>query len=540
MAAHSLTPPRPLSRAWELLRADRRELVIIVLFALFSSILALVIPVGIEALVTTVTFGVALWPIVWLAVIMLFCLGLAAIIIAAETAVVELLQQRIFLRVAGDFAQRLLRARLADFERENGPSLLNRFFEVATLQKSVATLALDGTRLALATLVGLIVLGFYHPLLLFFSLGLIVLLVIMVLLGHGGVHAKLEESRVAYEMADWLEDLARHPRLFKTGAGPTFALQRTDTIAREWIDRRRDYFRVAFRQVAFGLLIYVAASVLLLGLGGYLVIQQQLTLGQLVAAELIVALIVGSFTKFGKYLDNWYGLCKAMEKIGQVTDLTLERGGGEILPNVDQGMRLQWKLKPDEPPAIDIASGECVAVIDRSSHQSILVDQLVGLRECDRATIEIDGRDWRGVDLAAGRAQIVLIQNVEIFAASVRENLCLGAAIDDADLRAALQAVGLVERIQALPGGLQSHLHPDGWPLSSDERLAFGVARALIQRPRLVVLDGVLDRLDRKLANRLLEAIVDQARPWTLLIFTRDEIVARSCQRVVTLSGELP
>ncbi|MEZ6044035.1 MAG: ABC transporter transmembrane domain-containing protein [Planctomycetaceae bacterium] len=216
-------------------------------------------------------------------------------------------------------------------EKHHLPELVNRFFEVVTLQKVTAQLLLDGIGLILSTVIGMAVLAFYHPWLLGFDLFLLASIAFIIfVLGYGAVDSAIKESKNKYYMAAWLEDIASAPIAFRTFGGHDFALNEADRLISNYILSRRTHFRILIRQIIFALGLQAVASTLLLGLGGWLVITGELTLGQLVAAELIVTVIVGAFAKIGKHMESFYDLLAAVDKLGNLFDLKLDRQDGIV------------------------------------------------------------------------------------------------------------------------------------------------------------------------------------------------------------------
>lgn len=536
--------PRPWSRIKELFRPERGDIAIIVVYALFVALLSLAIPVAVEAMVTTVMFGVVIWPVIWLALVLLICLALAGIIHGAEAVVIEVLQRRLFVRTVSDFARKLPRVRFESYDREYGPDLANRFFDILNVQKSTATLLLDGISIILATFVGMIVLALYHPLLLVFDLGLIVSLIVIVLLGRGAVKTSVAESHAKYDVAAWLEEIARSPRAFKTGAGPVLALTRADQLTHEYVHGRRSHFHVVFRQFCAAIATQVIASVMLLGLGGWLVMNRQLTAGQLIASELIVTLVVGSLLKLNKYLESWYDLCTGVEKLAKVLDLPEERTNGEDLPESPGGIRVRVsELGYDgSRPLIEglswmATANEKLAFTGRAgTGKSVLLDVLAGLREPTSGTVELDGLDLRDLRLDSVRQQVAVVHETEIFSGTIADNLRLGReGIGAAAMRDALLAVNLLGTIQELPQGLDTPLTQTGHPLSASQALRLCIARAIIGKPRLMLIDGALDRLALPEAPALLEVLFAPSAPWTLLVVTRVNEIIDRCDRVIGL-----
>jgi putative ABC transport system ATP-binding protein len=542
---HGHSPPRPLSRLLHLLQPERRDIVAVVVFAVAVAVLSLATPIAVESLVNTVAFGILLWPILVIAGVLTGILGLAAAIRAAQVYVVECIQRRLFVRVVADYAHRLPRLRLEAFDRRYGPELTNRFFDILNLQKSLATLLLDGVAILVTAVVGMVVLAFYHPLLLAFDIILLLLIAFLLfVLGWGGVRTSLLESQTKYDVAAWLEELLRCLRGFKFAGGQHLALERADQLADEYVTARHEHFRVVWRQTVFALGLQVVASTALLALGGYLVINRQLTLGQLVAAELIVSLVVASLAKLGKYTATYYDLLAAAEKLGLLTDLPMEREGGEALPDSGRGMavRVHGVTRVSQrtlPPQADwhVAPNERVALIGPpGSGTTTLFEVLCGLREPGHGVVEVDGIDLRGLSLEHLREQAVLVEGSDVFLGTVLENVRVGRPdLTPGEVREALRVVGLLGVVHDLPQGLDTQLIPGGGPLSASQGVRLTLARALVGRPRLLILDGVLDGLDLGASPDLAPRLFDRSAPWTLLIASIKPEVIGMCDRIIAL-----
>jgi len=547
---HGHSPPRPFARLNHLLQPERKDIAAVVVFAVAVAVLSLATPIAVESLVNTVAFGVLMWPVIVIAGILMSCLGLAAAIRAMQVYVIECLQRRLFVRVVADYAHRLPRLNLEAFDHRYGPELANRFFDVINLQKSVAFLLLDGAALVVTALVGMVVLAFYHPFLLGFDILLILLISFIVfVLGWGGVRTSLHESHAKYDVAAWLEELLRCQRTFKFAGGQHLALEKADQLADEYVTARRQHFRVVWRQTVFALGLQVVASTALLGLGGYLVINRQLTLGQLVAAELIVSLVVASVSKLGKYTESYYDMMTGAEKLGLLTDLPLEREGGEALTDAGSGMAVRvhgvdrishrslsalpdWHVTPNERVALVGPPG---------SGKTTLFEVLCGLREPVHGVVEIDGIDLRGLSLERLRERIALVEGADIFNGTVAENIRVGRPdLSPADVREVLQTVNLLGVVHALPHGLDTPLIPGGAPLSASQSVRLTLARALVGRPRLLILDGVLDAIDLRECPTLLPRLFDRTAPWTLIVASTHPAVVGMCDRIISSSpGEL-
>lgn len=547
--AHHGQPP--LLRLWGLILTERRDLWLVVLYAVAVGILGLATPITVMAVVNTAAMATLLQQLVVLCLILLVCLGLAALLRILQNVIVEFMQQRIFVRVVIDLAHRLPRVDLKAFDRAHGPELVNRFFDVLTVQKASATLLLDGVTVVLQTTIGLVLLAFYHQFLLGFDMLLVAgLAVILFVLGWGAVPSAIRESRAKYRVASWLEEIARHPVAFKLCGGPQFVLERADTLARDYLVARQQHFRIVLRQIGSALGLQVAASTALLGLGGYLVVAGQLTLGQLVAAEIVVSSVVASFTKLGKQLESWYDLLAAVDKLGQLLDLPLERSDGAVHEARTHGAAVTMRnvsfRYDDHLPLVlhnfnlEIQPGERVALLGpNGAGKSTVIDLLFGLRTPTSGFIAIDGEDLRSLRLDSLRQHIAVVKGLEIFEGTVIENVRMGREeLTLADIRQALARVDLLDDILNLPEGLHTRLGTGGSPLSLGQAERLMLARVIAGQPRLLVLDELLDDMDQEVRKTVLPAILGRDAHWTLLVITHSREVARLCDRQVLLTRQ--
>jgi putative ABC transport system ATP-binding protein len=539
----------PFRRLIALLRPETADLWIVLFFAVGVGVFTLATPIVAMAVVNSVALGTLLQQLLVLCVALLIALGLAGLLQLLQTVTVEYVQRRVFVRVADDLAHRLPRVDLQAFDRRHGPELVNRFFDVLTVQKASATLLLDGVTIALQVFIGLLLLGFYHVYLLGFDLVLLAALVLLfTLLGRGGVRTAVRESIAKYRVAGWLEEVARHPVAFKTAGGPRLAQEQTDLLTQEYLAARANHFRVLIRQHGFALFLQAAANVALLAIGGALVIRGELTLGELVAAEVVVTLVVATFTKLGKQLEAYYDLLAAVDKLGHLLDLPLERGGGAnhharsngaavTVHDVSFGYegghrdvlsRLNVRFEP----------GERVALVGpNGAGKSTLVDVLFGLRQPQSGWVEIDGTDLRSLRLDTLREHVAVVKGVEAIDGTILENVRMGRdEVTLADVRDALRQVGLLDAILEFPDGLDTALWTGGAPLSLGQANRLMVARAIVGQPRLLIVDEALDHMDAEVRERVLPAMLGPNAHWTVLIVTHSDDVARLCDRVIHLA----
>lgn len=541
---------KPWHHYARLLRPEAEDLRTIVVYGVAVALLSLAVPLTVDALISNVTFGTLVTPLVVLVAVLLGCLSLQSLLRTLQTYIAEIVQRRIFVRIVGDLAWRLPRVDIRAFDRRYGPELVNRFFDTVTVQKSSTKLVLDASNFVLTTGVGMIVLTFYHPLLLLFSLLMLLALVLIVfVMGIGGVRTSVDESSAKYEVAAWLQEVARHTTAFCTLGGAKFAKDRAAQLAHDYIAARKRHFRIVFRQICASYGLHVLASTAMLAFGGWLVIDQQLTPGQLVASELIVTAIVANIIKLDTMLHSWYDVCASSAKLGSLIDLPLERQHGDDVRHTG-GVRVQLDgvtcgvrddLGEDREVTLAVAPGERIALTGspggRASH---LLDILMGLREPSSGHVTVDGLDIRQLRLDRMRDDFALVHGTEIVEGSILDNIRFGRdGIGAQQVRAALQDVELWDEIMQLPGGLESELTARGQPLNASQASRLMLARAIVGEPQLLLLDGALDRLEQQLRRRVAEHLFDPRHAWTVIVVTSMPDVIAACDRALNIEFDV-
>lgn len=543
--AHHATPMQRLRR---LLVIEQGDLWVVIGYSAAIGLLALVTPVAVQVLVNQISFAVLLQPVVVMTVFVLVGWGLSALLRVLQSIVVELLQQRLFVRTAADLAARLPSVQVSAWGRDHGSELVNRLLDIVTVQKSAAGLLLDALGIILQSAMGLLVLAFYHPLLLAFDVALISCILLIIWgLGRQGTSTSIAESRAKYAVVDWLWEVARHPLLFKS-AGAKRVLARADTLLETYVAARRRHFRVVLRQIGSALALQALGSAALLGLGGALVIAGQLTIGQLVAAEIIVSSVLAGIAKLGKHLESYYDLMAALDKLGHLEDLPLERAGGvpiAIAERPGAALRLhevKAGYDADRPVlhnvSLNIEPGDKVAFMGlRGSGKSLLCELLLGLRVPQRGLIELDGQELRSLSLESLRSQVMLLRGSELIAGTIAENLVEGRTdLTPSELRQALQTVRLWDELSALPEGLAAPLTSEARTLSTGQKRRLEVARVLLHRPRLLLIDD-----GPAFSKEELAPLCDAAAPWTVLMCTQpdDPAIALCQHRYWLVDGNL-
>jgi ABC-type bacteriocin/lantibiotic exporter with double-glycine peptidase domain len=537
MSASHISPWR---RVLDLVRLERRDIAVVVIYGAVVAILSLATPLAVSSLVSTIAFSNLMQPLLVLAVLLAAALLAGGFLRALQLAVVEVLQRRVFVRLVADLAWRL--PRLAGHEREgrDASKLVNRFFDVVTVQKVLPPLLIDGTTLLLELSMGLLVLALYSPFLLAFAVILFVgIIIVTVVLGHGGVQSSIDESYAKHDVAAWLDELARHPTLFHSAGPRRLGLQRADEETSRYIEARRRQFRVLLRQAIGGFVLQAIAATALLGVGGVLVIDGTLTLGQLVASELIVGAITANLVKLHKQFESAFDLLASVDKIGALIELDVENEEhGEAPPGNGPLTVTARDVGVGELEGVDICleAGDKLAILNADGGVSgtIVVDVLLGYRRPETGRVLINNLDVSLWPLQSLRARVQRAGAPEIFEGTLEDNLRVGReGIDSAAIVEALRFVELDDEFLAGREGLQTRLVPGSRRLDASTAWRLMIARALLGNPGLIVLDGVLEVPAIPLTHRIIERLL--RLPATVIIITADPDFAARLPRQLSL-----
>ncbi|MDP3278113.1 MAG: ABC transporter ATP-binding protein [Deltaproteobacteria bacterium] len=537
------THATPVQRLYAMLVLERKDVYAVALYAVAIGATSLALPIATQTLVNTVAFGMLLQPLVVLTALVFLVLCFVGLLKVMQARLAEILQQRVFARLALDLAHRLPHARENQFDGMLGPAVVNKFFDVLIVQKAGASLLLDGLSVVLQAFVGMVLLAFYHPALLAFDIVLLAAMCVVVFgLGWGAVQTSVEESYAKHSLVEFLQELARNRSTFRTDAGAAMAVSRVDHMVGRYITSRRAHFRILLRQIIGSVGLQAFASAALLGMGGWLVINRQLSLGQLIASELVVTSVVAGIAKFGKHLESYYDLLAAADKLGHLQDLEPERSSGGSPSDTLGPSELELRDLSVEVAGVRALNGasaranvgERIAIVGaHGAGKSALAECIYALREPTTGSVLLDGVDSREVAPTAWRTRTALVRGIEVFTGTIEENIRVGRdEVSASDVRDALRDVGLLDVIRNLSDGMNTLLDGEGDPLTQGQLRRLMLARAIVGGPSLIVVDEVLDGFDEGPRADAVEALMKRTAPWTLLVITHRSDIMWRCDRV--------
>jgi ABC-type bacteriocin/lantibiotic exporter with double-glycine peptidase domain len=543
MVMESTALPSPFRRLQQLLWEDKKDLALLLLYSTISGVLSLMLPIASQALINIIASGVFLQPLIILSLLVFVGLGFTGVVRIVEMTLLEILQQRLFVRITLYLAKHLPQVDSQVWNEAYPPERVNRFFETTTLQKSLTKVLLEFPAALLQIVISLIFMGFYSPYFLFFNAFLVAGGLGFLLLGKTGVTSSLVECKYKYEMAHLLQDLARCHSAFKIYVAQCFGMKEVDALCTTYVTARRRHFNVVIRQASWSFFVNTAATAGLLALGGWLVMKKDISIGQLVAAELMMLLLLAAVTKIVSNIESWYDLLTSIDKLGTLTDLPneVERG----VDYIDTGKGIEVNLQqvsfqyPQQPfPLFQhlnlvFKSGSRTAIVGTSgAGKSTLAQLILGLLQPNAGAVQINQQQLRDLQLSHFRQHVSLVgSHTAIFKGTLRDNILMGREfLGEAALKRALDISGLSTVLDTLPQGLDMPLGSEGLNLSSGKRQMLMLARSLLASPALLILDEAFHHIEGPLRRQILEKLTAPEEKWTLIFITHDAEVLRACE----------
>lgn len=549
MAEKQYDTKRPVRRLGRFLQSESKLLYLILFYALVYGAIGLVLPLGIQAIINFILAGRVSSS--WFILIVIITVGLtvSGLVQIAQLKLVERLQQRIFAKSSFELAVRIPKIKLEAMEERYAPEFINQFFDTVNLQKGMAKLVIDYPTSVLQVLFGLILISVYHPYFLFFSIVvLVVIWAIFKFTGPQGIESSLQESTKKYMVAHWLEELGRTMGTFKLAGITNLPLFKVDRLIIGYLHYRQKHFGVLLTQYKVMIVFKIATTVALLVVGSLLLIDNQISLGQFVAAEIVIILIIGAVEKLIMGLSSVYDTLTALEKLGMITDLPLEGYRTEKARDIkaSEGFDiatedLYFQYPETDQPAINkvnfsIKSGEKVALLGyEGSGKSTLMQLLVGLYDNYTGRITFNDMSLQTLKHDVLRSQIGdNIWKETIFEGTLRENLAIGReGISDDMIWEILKLVGAEEGINRLDKGLETTLFPMGMKLPKTLSKKIVLARSILGSPKLLLLETETGFLKPDEQERVLDYLLD--KNWTMIASTYNMEFIERTDRVIFL-----
>jgi ABC-type bacteriocin/lantibiotic exporter with double-glycine peptidase domain len=546
--------PNKLLNPWKrfvgLLSLEKKDILQITYYAIFSGFMTLTLPLGIQAIINLIQ-GAQI-STSWVVLVILVTLGVAfnGALQLMQLRIIESLQQKIFTRASFELSYRFPKIKMEALRAYYPPELANRFFDTLTIQKGLSKILIDAPAALLQILFALILLSFYHPFFIVFGFMLLALIyTVFKYTAVKGLESSLEESKHKYRVAHWIQEVARSIVSFKLSGKTQLALDKNDHLVKDYLNAREKHFKVLVLQFIqmIGFKVLVTAGLLLIG--GALVLNQEMNIGQFVAAEIIIILVISSVEKLILGLESFYDVLTSLEKLGQVVDKELESQKGDTISAETSFNLILSKVfysvpDRDTPILSDInleISNQCRILVrgESGSGKSSLLRLLAGIIDPTSGRIFINDSALSSLHLNSYRALLGLSLSEETpFEGTIRENVSFNnLEVTDQRIRAVFNEIGLKEFLKDQPNGLDTYLKPEGKQIAYTVAKKIILARAIIKNPKLLILEDPLDQFSMEEAANIITYITDPIHNWSLIVVSANKQWESSCNTIVNLDN---
>ena len=542
------TTKSPVARILNLLRLERKEITAVYFYAILNGLIQLSLPVGVQAIIGYVLGASMRASLVVLITLVVLGVLIAGIMQINQMKIIEKIQQKLFVRYSFAFAQHIPNLDLKRNDSVYLPELINRFFDVPLLQKSLSKILLDIPTAVIQILFGLLLLSFYHPAFILFGILLVtILILILKYTGGKGLETSLQKSKFKYKVAAWLEEMARVIKSTKLVKQTDLHLQKTDEQVSNYLIARNNHFRVLLFQFNVLVVFKTVITAAMLIVGTMLMVNQQLTVGQFIAAEIVILLVLNSVEKLIINLGSVYDTLTAVEKASEITDKPVEKNGTLMLSDASNGVKLEMKEvsfsytgETDilQNISLKINPNEKVCISGKdSSGKSTLLKLMTGSYTDFNGSILIDDVPLGNYNLSSLRAQTgVLMNQQDIFQGTLLENIALGNPAITIDVVKEYAArTGLHDFIAAQKDGYDTLLDPTGKRLPRNVVHRILLVRALVSKPRLLLLEEPWMNMSREHRSQILQ-LLNEIKNTTLVVVTNDQEFIQQCDQVIVMN----
>jgi len=544
---------KPIYTAWQrlmgLLSLEKRDVFQIFYYAIFAGLVNLSLPLGIQAIINLIQGAQVSTS--WIVLVVLVTLGVAfvGVLQLMQIRIIENLQQKIFTRSSFEFAYRFPKIRMSELVDFYPPELANRFFDTLTVQKSLSKILIDFPAALLQIILGLLLLSFYHPFFILYGLLLVFLIyLVFKFTAQHGFETSLEESKYKYKVAHWIQEIARSVISFKLSGKTSHALEKNDRLVSSYLDAREGHFRILVVQFIqmIGFKVLVTAGLLLIG--GLLVLNQEMNIGQFVAAEIIILLVISSVEKLILGLETFYDLLTSLEKLGQVVDKSLEAQDGEEPFHAGDPLRVvldkvTYRIPGGTKNIVDgvslILDPGTTTLIQGpgGAGKTTLLRLIAGVLEPDTGQVFVNNISLKGIRLNHYREFIgQSLPEESPFEGTILENLTFGDPdIEMEQVYWALENTGLLTFVQEQPKGIKTMLYPEGRQIPYTIAKKIVLARSIIHKPRLLILKDPLDQLGKEEARRIMSFLTSPENGWSLVVVSTNADWAECCGQILQM-----
>lgn len=541
---------------FKLIYVEKEILKPILAYSILTGILSLTLPIGIQTTLNLVSSGVLIDTVYWLIALVIIGTLLSGLLQIVQFTLLETLKQKLFSRISFDFAFRIPRIRGEALHNRYAPEMMNRFFEVVTIQKSFSKIFTEFLASALQIIFGLLLLSFYHPFFVFFSIFLIaVLFILFYTTASKGLKTNLSESKYKYKIVSWLEEVARTFNAIKLSGISSFTTSKLNELNNGYLFYRKSHFNILRFQYAAILIFKAFITGILLILGSILVVQREITLGQFVASEIIIITVINASEKIVQFLEVVYDMFTSLHKLNDIKSLPLENNDGitpdrnDFTQNFDLTLKnLTYKYPNSEKAGLKIKElhiqhGEKIAILgDHSSGKSTFLNIIGGFSTEFEGQYSINKVSVRELNINFLRTLIgENLHKEDIFEGTLLDNITLtNPDISYQDILETARQLEFDTYIHSLPDGLNTELLATGKGLPGTIIKKIILTRSIVDKPSLLLFDADFTTPLQKSDIKLFDYLLSKDKEWTVLAVSNSIHFASRCERLLVFEqGEL-
>ena len=505
---------KKLGLSWFLpqLRKYRRSLIEVLVASLVLQLLSLANPLIIQQIIDKVIAQQNLDTLYVLGLLLLLVAIFQGLLGAVRTYLFADTTNRIDIALGGEVIQHLLRLPLRYFDKRPVGELTTRIAELGTIRNFLTGTAITLLLDSVFSVIYIAVMVFYSGVLTVVSLGVIPLFLGLTIVASPLIRSQLRKQaeKNATTQSQLVEAL---------NGVQTIKAQNAEMNMRwRWQRNYSAYIRESFRTLLIGVSAGTAGNflneltgLLTLWVGAFLVIKGELTIGQLIAFRIISGYVIGPLLRLATSWQQFQQVALSIERLSDVVDAKAE-GDGDAkdqlpLPPVAGEVAFQgvdFRFNEGAPLVVKnvsftVPAGSFAGIVGRSgSGKSTIMKLLPRLYEPEAGRILIDGYDIGKLELGSVRRQIGIVpQDSLLFDGSIRENITLTAPeATSEEIAHAARVACAHDFIMELPQGYGTRVGERGSSLSGGQRQRIAIARAVLQRPRLLILDEATSALD--------------------------------------------
>lgn len=542
-----MTKRNALTRLGNLLNLEKQEISSIYFFAIFSGLVQLSLPLGVQTIVGLMlgtTMVTSIYILVIGVVVGVFMVGWLQI---SQMRVIEKIQQRLFTRFAFEFATVIPKLKLNQTDDYYLPEKANRFFDTVTVQKGLAKLLLDVPMAGIQIGFGLILLALYHPAFIMFGVALVVILwLILKATSRYGLETSLIESKYKYLVAGWLEEIARIVIPLKYSKTNNINLERTDNYLVGYLKARTKHFGVLLLQYKTLVFFKVAITLTMLAVGSYLVINQQINIGEFIAAEIVILTVIGAVEKLIGSLDNVYDVITGLEKLATVTELPTESSGSLKLADNANGLSItlqnvSYGYIKEQPVLnsvnVEIPENSKIWITgNEGSGKSTLLKVMAGCFDDYQGKLLYNNIPFGNYDIKSLRNQISLyLNNNDLFLGTVLENITLrNQETSPQEILELANKLGMEGFLNSFNRGFDTLIDPMGKKLTESTLKKIMMLRTFGGNRKLIILNEPFVGVDDYTKHQTL-AYINSLKNTTLLLVSNDTEVKVACTHKLSL-----